>query len=245
MEYHLFNFYIKISKYRYYCSLCNHHIRHFDYSGTESAVWDLYDTIGGNHRADRCPYCNSIGRDRMVHFFLKKEKNWKDKKVLHVAPEKQLSKWIQSKGCEYLSIDKKEDCYSNRYDSCVQKADITQLEFSDNSFDIIICNHVLEHVENDNLAMIELFRVLKEYGLAIIQVPIALNLKKTIEGNSQLTEEQRFCMFGHPDHRRLYGKDFMTRLENNGFEVKLIFVKTNHLKYGIDKREPLIVCYKH
>lgn len=247
MELQLFNIHISINKYRYYCSLCKRYVRHFNISGTDSPVWGKYNTIGGNIRYDRCPYCNSIGRERLTQLFIKHGGKCKGKKILHVAPEDSLRKWLERKdNCTYIAIDKKDGYYENRYDDKVLNADITNLYFENESFDIIICNHVLEHVFDDSIAIRELYRVLKKGGFAIVQVPLAVNLEKTIESTIQMTEKDRFNLFGHKDHRRLYGQDYITKLENEGFLVNPTSLddKFNYTKNGIDSKEKLIVCYK-
>lgn len=244
MEFQIFNIYLSINRCHYYCSLCNRYINHFNDSGTKSPVWDHYKTIGGSYRLDRCPKCNSIGRERMVQLFLKEGEKYKGKDILHVAPEISLSNWLQNKKCKYVAIDKKEGYYANKYPANVKNADITHLEFCDESFDIIICNHVLEHVIDDHQAIKELYRVLRYGGFAIIQVPMALDLENTIE-NIAASEEEKFNLYGHIDHKRLYGyKSFKTLLEHYGFNVVPTAIRFNAIKYGFDVEEKLMVCYK-
>ncbi len=95
--------------------------------------------------------------------------------------------------------------------------DITALNFADESFDVVICNHVLEHVPDDARAMSELFRVLKSGGWGSIQVPMAGDV--TQEDLSITNPEERRRRYGQDDHVRQYGRDFLDRMKHAGFEV--------------------------
>jgi SAM-dependent methyltransferase len=98
--------------------------------------------------------------------------------------------------------------------------DITDITFADNSFELIICNHVLEHIPDDAQAMRELFRVLKPGGLAILQVPISYAIDSTYEDFTIVDSEARLAAFGQRDHVRIYGPDYPQRLGRAGFAVK-------------------------
>ena len=97
------------------------------------------------------------------------------------------------------------------------KIDITDIKFQNNTFDCILCSHVLEHILDDNKAIRELYRVLKPNGWAILQVPILR--EKTFEDPNIQTPEERLKYFGQEDHVRIYGLDYKDRLENAGFKV--------------------------
>ncbi len=99
--------------------------------------------------------------------------------------------------------------------------DITNIAFEDSCFDVIICNHVLEHISDDHRAMSELYRVLKPEGWAILQTPISLSLSETFEDRSVVTPERREKIFGQDDHVRIYAKDYKERLEKIGFCVSI------------------------
>jgi len=129
------------------------------------------------------------------------------------------------------------------------KADILDLPFEDNSFDMVLCNHVLEHIEDDAKAMSELYRVLKPSGMGIFQIPQDLSLEKTYEDFNITSEEERKKHFGQYDHVRIYGKDYFDRLRKVGFKVEEVnYSKTiaNELvdKYRLTKGEILPVCIK-
>ena len=100
------------------------------------------------------------------------------------------------------------------------KADILDLPFPEEHFDFVICNHVLEHIEDDRKAMSELYRVLKKGGRGIFQIPQDVKLEKTYEDFSIQDPKQRAEKFGQYDHVRVYGMDYFDRLRSVGFEVE-------------------------
>jgi ubiquinone/menaquinone biosynthesis C-methylase UbiE len=130
-----------------------------------------------------------------------------------------------------------------------RKIDITDISFENDYFDFIICNHVLEHIQDDRKAMNELFRVLKPSGEAVLQVPISKYNKKTFEDVTIIDPEGREKYFGQKDHVRIYGKDYKERLESVGFKVELYDIKNelnikNIRKYGFNKDEILYISKK-
>lgn len=167
----------------------------------------------------RCEYCGSLERYRLLWLFLnmKCEIGQFDKnlKILHIAAEKCLSDKFEEIFREnYLTAD----LYNP---SAKIKMDITDIKENDEVFDIIICNHVLEHVIDDRKAMREFYRVLKRGGWAILNVPV-INGEKTYEDFSINTEEGRLKAFGQGDHVRAYGRDYIDRLREVGFKVSAI-----------------------
>lgn len=129
------------------------------------------------------------------------------------------------------------------------KANILDLPFEDDSFDIILCNHVLEHIEDDTKAISELYRVLKPGGMGIFQIPQDLSLEKTYEDFNITSAEERKEHFGQYDHVRVYGKDYFDRLRKVGFKVEEVdYSKTISSdlvdKYRLTKGEILPVCFK-
>ncbi len=157
----------------------------------------------------------SLERHRLMWLYLKNHTTFftENLKVLHLAPEQCFhSIFKKMKNLHYTTAD----LYSPIVDV---KADILSLPFNDNSFDVLFCNHVLEHIEDDKKAMSEIFRVLKPKGWAILQVPIQTNREKTYEDFSITSPEERKKHFGQYDHVRWYGKDYYERLQNTGFKV--------------------------
>ncbi|NES87343.1 MAG: methyltransferase domain-containing protein [Moorea sp. SIO2B7] len=162
-----------------------------------------------------CPNCLSLERHRLLWLFLKNRTNFFDKqlKVLHFAPEicfiNPLSK---QKNLEYCTADLESPWAK-------QKFDIQDIPYPQNTFDVVICNHVMEHIPDDLKAMKEIFRILKPGGWAIIQAPQDLSLEVTYEDSSITDPFEREKAFGQSDHLRLYGKDYGKRLKQAGFKV--------------------------
>jgi len=135
-------------------------------------------------------------------------------RVLHIAAEPCLQKKISEK-CRggYLTAD------LNNPNAMVEM-DITNIEYPDESFDIIICNHVLEHIVDDRKAINELKRVAKKNGTVVLMVPIIR--EKTEEDFSINTPEGRLKAYGQGDHVRACGKDYVDRIRSSGFNVEII-----------------------
>ena len=187
----------------------------------------------------------SLERHRLLWLYLQNETQiFKKKyKVLHVAPEQAFyKKFIKLNNLDYVTFDMNSPIAKI-------KGDICNLPFSENQFDFILCNHVLEHVNDDIAAMLELFRVLKKNGVAILQVPIDLTKNKTYEDSTITDKKERKKAFGQYDHVRIYGKDYFERLEKSGFKVEKNFYSKNFsdeeiYKYGINKNEIIPICRK-
>ncbi|MDP4703838.1 MAG: class I SAM-dependent methyltransferase [Polaribacter sp.] len=194
------------------------------------------------------PSTLSLERHRLMWLFLRDETDFftstKKLKTLHIAPEQCfLSIFKKQQNLEYVTSDLESPIAD-------VKADICNLPFEDNSFDVIFCNHVLEHIPDDTKAMQELFRVLKKGGFGIFQVPQDLNMDITFEDNSITDKKERARIFGQYDHVRVYGKDYFDRLREIGFKVNEIdYTKKIALKklerFCLMKGEILPVCYKN
>jgi ubiquinone/menaquinone biosynthesis C-methylase UbiE len=123
--------------------------------------------------------------------------------------------------------------------------DITQIDWESDYFDLIICNHVLEHIPDDRKAMKELYRVLKPGGKAILQVPLSVVLEETYEDFSITEPQERIRIFGQRNHCRIYGRDYGQRLEEAGFTFCPVKISdTNCRKYGLDERERILLVEK-
>jgi SAM-dependent methyltransferase len=163
-----------------------------------------------------CRHCLSLERHRSLWLYFHQKTNlFKDKlRVLHFAPEHQLQeKFKNAPNLDYISADLD-------MPTAMIQMDITNITFPDNAFDVIICNHVLEHVPDDHLAMSELYRVLKPGGWAILQTPMS-NKAETEEDLTITDPKERERRFGQDDHVRTYGMDKKDRLESVGFKVDL------------------------
>ena len=188
----------------------------------------------------------SLERHRQMWLFLKNETDFfiKSYKVLHIAPEQEfLRRFKKNKNLNYTTAD----LYSPIVDV---KADIRNLPFKDESFDVVICNHVLEHVEDDVKAMSELYRVMKPNGWGIFQVPMKNSLEKTYEDFSIQDPKEKQKHFGQYDHVRWYGMDYFERLRSVGFTTEPLFYSKKYskeeiMKYGLIENEILPVVYKN
>ena len=191
------------------------------------------------------PSTLSLERHRLLWLWLKNETEFFSAplKVLHMAPEQCFLDVFKSmKNLDYLTAD----LFSPIVDV---KANILELPFEDDSFDVIFCNHVLEHIEDDSKAMSELYRVMRPGGMGIFQVPQDLGREKTYEDFSITDPEERAKRFGQYDHVRVYGRDYFSRLRDAGFRVEEVeYAKTLDEKtsdrYRLSPNEILPVCYK-
>lgn len=163
-----------------------------------------------------CPQCNSLPRHRMLWMYLMENRDGllkENMRVLHFAPEGVLQELFASlPGVDYVTAD----LYMP---NVTHRMDITDIRFGDDSFDAVVCVHVLEHIPDDRKAMKELHRVLKPGGWALLQSPMRISLEKTYEDPSIVSEEERFRHFGQHDHVRIYGRDYAERLEKAGFRL--------------------------
>jgi len=162
-----------------------------------------------------CPGTLSLERHRLLWLYLDRKTSFLTDsiRVLHVAPEQVFYKEFKSfSHWNYTTTD----LHSPLADV---KADICALPFEDNSYDLILCNHVLEHIPNDLKAMKELYRVLKPRGTAILQVPLEEDRENTFEDDSITDQQERTRIFGQYDHVRVYGHDYYNRLQKAGFKA--------------------------
>ena len=183
-----------------------------------------------------CPGTLSLERHRLLWLYLDRETNFlsSNLKVLHVAPEQVFyKKFKKLKNWEYFTFDLNSPIADI-------KGDLISTNFKDEYFDLIICNHVLEHIEDDKSALNEIYRILKYNGISILQVPINVKRENTFEDLSIKSKIQREKYFGQYDHVREYGLDFKDRVEQAGFKVEMINYSKKIsqdlvIKYGLMK----------
>ena len=232
-------FYLKLISPFYFgnkvhCPCCDKSFRGFlSYSGVKS------------NRKGRCPGCGCLERHRLLWLYLKnKTAVLKDHlRVLHFAPEYILQKRFKSlSNIEYISAD----LFSPL---AMIKMDITDIKYQNNFFDMIICSHVLAHVDDDHKGIEELFRILKPAGVAIIQTPIDQNREHTFEEPSAQSFKEREKIYGDGTFVRIYGKNFQSRVESVGFRV-IAANYTDELndetiqKCGLPKNDIIFLCSK-
>ncbi len=214
------------------CPVCSKHFRKFL----------PYGRINPRENA-LCPNCLSLERHRLIWLYLKQKTHFFSKKidVLHIAPEVCFIKQFEKvHGDRYITADIESPLAKI-------KMDIHQIPFGVNAFDVVLCNHVLEHVRDDIKAMTEIHRVLKPGGFCVLQVPFFSPVPDaTLEDDTITNKREREKLFGQDDHVRKYGKDYAARIRQSGLVPKEeSFVndldEQARKKYGLAKGE-IIYC---
>ena len=193
-----------------------------------------------------CTNCLSLERHRLIFIYLKKKTSIlnQNNKILHIAPENCLIKTFKkNKKIDYVTADLNSPLADI-------KMDIHNMPFDDNIFDFVICNHVLEHVDNDIKALQEIKRVLKKGGKGIVQVPFYFPIPKiTIEDKNIVDKKKREILYGQSDHVRKYGEDYKQRLESTGLKVEIVypsdFLSKSEMKlYSVFETEEIYIINK-
>jgi len=192
-----------------------------------------------------CPGTLSLERHRLLWLYLNSNSNIESQflNVLHVAPEQVFfRKFKNFKNWTYTTTDLNSPLADI-------KADLCNLPFKDETYDLILCNHVLEHIIDDIKAMKEIYRVLKKGGKAILQVPLDMEKEKSYEDHTIINPKDRSKHFGQYDHVRIYGMDFFKKLSNIGFRYEKIDFTSklsdqDIIKYGLIKGELIPVGWK-
>lgn len=218
---------------KYGCPICGGHFRKMLPYGNKGATNRL------------CPSCLSLERHRMLWLYISRHTDLiqSDETILHIAPEQSIRRVLKkTHGLSYTTADLKSPIADLHFD-------VMNIPLPDNSYDVILCNHVLEHVDNDITAMKELHRILKPGGWAVMQVPINQNLETTFEDFSITSPKEREKVFGQYDHVRWHGRDYPDRLKSAGFSVEefkpLDFYTADELDYfRIDVNEKMYVARK-
>jgi SAM-dependent methyltransferase len=230
----------------YHCPVCGSNVRMMKPLGYDLPVILEKQIVGSGWRNAMCPVCRSSDRVRLLFLFLKTHTNLFNQpiKLLHLAPEKPLMDlFIKQINIDYLTADLNPE-------QVMIKMDLTAIQYPDNTFDAILCNHVLEHIPDDCKAMSELSRVLKSGGWAILQVPVSKVLEKTYEDFTITSPQEREKYFGQKDHVRIYGKDYIQRLKEAGFKVEEYYWSNDHdlgndeNRFGLNLEETVFYCTK-
>lgn len=232
-----------------YCVFCETTVDHWTpyRSGKASPFTAGLGAIGSNIERFGCPACESHDRERHLFLYLRKLDlltRINKSKILHIAPEKCLAKSIESYHPEtYIKGD-----ISPSAPGTVL-INIESTTFQNSHFDWVICNHVLEHVNNATRALLEVFRLLKPGGIFICQTPYATKLAETFESPHIENPDERFLYFGQEDHLRLFGKNIDKVIRSAGFEGKLLYhheilsdVDPDY--YGVNEFEPFFLFKK-
>ena|SRR2546423_2577835 len=195
-----------------------------------------------------CPKCESLERHRILWKFLETKTDLYTArlKLLHVAPETIFFKSIGKRdNIDYYPADK----FPSVYPQGTHFIDLLDINFEDNTFDAVICNHVFQYIEEDRKAMAELYRVMKPGAWSIMQVPINKDLPCTYEDPSITDPKEREREFGLAEHVRFYGTDYADRLREAGFFVSVCdfceeFTEAEINRYGFWKGDAIYYCTK-
>lgn len=209
---------------KYQCNICNKHLRKFI-------------TIGNGDRL--CPYCGSIARNRRLWELLKSEFLKDNSKILHFSPARSLYRILKKyPSIEYISSDYAGDFFADKH------YDITHIDAKENTYDMVICYHILEHIEDDEKAMRELYRIIKKGGNCIIQTPFTKG--ETDEGSGIKTPEERVRHFGQSDHVRIYSVEGLkNKLTKVGFDVECRkFQERKKNTFGFKGKEVVLILKK-
>jgi SAM-dependent methyltransferase len=199
----------------------------------------------------RCPYCNSLPRQRFqIKLIESRIKTTENLKIIHFAPEFSLYRVLRK--YNRISYTTADALVSFLPGICVKPDNIenlTTLGFDPELYDVIICNHVLEHIVDDDKAISEMYRVMKRGGFAYVTAPIRLDSPKTLQEDWINTDELRHRYYGSSDHVRLYGIDITDKFENAGFLVEVIkpgdLLEADELqRQGLDPDEPHFILRK-
>ena len=168
-----------------------------------------------------CPRCLSLERHRLLWLWLVRESDLGRgamalPRMLHIAPElslmRRFSKMYAREAERYVTADLESPLADMHFD-------VQDIPLEDGAFDVVICNHIMEHVEDDRRAMRELHRILRRGGWGVVLSPVERDREQTFEDDSITDREERTRIFGQYDHRRIYGRDYTERLQEAGFEV--------------------------
>ena len=234
------------------CYICGRKFSHFlKYGNGFAGLSEFLRRVsftGSNLDNFGCPYCHSTDRERHLFIYFDKLDFWKyipDSTILHIAPEPHLAKKIMSlQPGKYIRGD------LMPADEHELRIDITEATFEDNMFDVLICNHVLEHVANYRKAFAEIFRLIKPGGRAILQTPYSELLARNLEDDGINSDKSRDYFYGQRDHMRLFGRQqFLAELQATGFILQIIRsseIIDNYKSqlFGINSEEDLFIFMK-
>lgn len=205
------------------------------------------DMVGSDVGNFSCPRCWSHDRERHLFLYMRETgflERLNGAKVLHFAPEAWLSRVIANQSpLVYI----KADLHPSSAD--VEKVNMLSIQYPGDEFDVVIANHVLEHVLDDGRALAELYRVLKPGGFAVLQTPYCAKLKNTFCDSGIDDDESRLQAYGQEDHVRLYGSDIFLRFEAAGFVARTrkhedVLSMFDPIKYGVNGSEPFFLFEK-
>ena len=206
------------------CNFCGHQYLKFvdDYPETENQqALSINNVVAGYGKNILCPFCLSTARERLIMATLKSKIEICNKNILHLSPEKNIFNYLKKRS-KLVTADLFPGYYKN-IDKAIRKENVTLLSFENDYFDLVIANHILEHIPDDAAAMKEIFRVLKKGGVAILQVPYSETITETLETPLIDHPKLQSALYGQRDHVRIYQlNDFINRLMKTGFIVSCL-----------------------
>ena len=232
---------------KFTCPICNYQASSFLAYGTDNEAIKKYKIIPMGYRKNvLCPKCYSKDRERLIYLFIKTLLNNKllnyNSKIIHFAPEIAIEKnFFRKNFNNYLTAD----IASDKVDF---NLDLQNFNFTQSNFDLVICNHVLEHIEDDVKALENIFNLLKPGGFAILQVPFSNLIIKDFSLANLNSKKDRLKYYGQEDHVRIYSKNgFVNKIKNTGFDLKIyksseFYDKKNNL--GLVENEEIFFATK-
>lgn len=234
-----------------YCCICERRVRRFlPYRRGLASVPPLMlqlAVVGSDVEHFECPVCQSHDRERHLFMYMKASgllPRMAGTRILHLAPEHHLQRFVRAvEPAEYILGD------LFPASPGIQRVDLEAVPYPEEYFDFVLANHVLEHVQDDGLALREIFRVLRPGGHAILQTPYASGLTNTFEDPSIRTEQACLQAYGQEDHRRLYGQDIVSRVAASGLRSAMVthaelLPDVNAARKGVNPAEPFFLFQK-
>lgn len=211
----------------------------------DSAALARHQVIAGYGENVYCPNCLSTSRERLMIALFSNRIPVKGKHILHLSPEPNIFRFLKQQAT-VTTADLVPGFYK-LIDPNIQFADATRLPFADNVFNMVIANHIMEHIPNDVLAMREIHRVLQPGGIAVLQVPFSETIANTLEEPGIQDPQKQSALFGQKDHVRIYAlNDYLHRLQLAGFTVTYQPYESlsDMYQYAIQPREGFIYIKK-
>ena len=230
------------------CNVCGHRVWRFvPYEGGRKSAPPLMsaiDVTGSDLDNFECPWCGATDRERHLSMYMEASgllDTLAGKDILHFAPEPRIERLVAARhpGRHVLA-----DLYPSRPD--VERIDMMKIPFPDGSFDLVIANHVLEHVEDYMASLGEVRRVLRTGGLAILQTPYSAKIHRTWSDEGIDDGLSRLHAYGQADHVRLFGKDIFTRIAESGLTSRVkshddLLPHVDAREFGVNHAEPFFL----
>lgn len=233
------------------CVICSQRIRRFlPYKGGWAHLPPLMrelDVVGSDVDNHLCPACTSHDRERHLLMYLRASgllERVRGGRVLHIAPEIHLQRYFRAVDPAIYVLG---DLLPNSPE--VESINLQSIPYGNCSFDLVVANHVLEHVADDHQALREIVRVLSPNGQAVLQTPYSKRLVQTFEDPGIVSPPARLHAYGQEDHVRLYGQDLISRIQTAGLTGEPIshdalLPTSDAQRYGVNRSEPFMLFRK-